>query len=427
MNKVQMEQDFKQLSMGKNPALQMQNYYKKKRKEMFLLLVMCLVVFICAAVSDYQNSIIENNYLFRKENGGGKKEVSLEVKVNDEVWQEVPFVLEEKSYTKEELEKLEQQAMEELPKVIAGENDSLNEVSADLDLVAYLENYPFLLKWESTDTDLMDDGGSISFDRITKKEQIGLEVSFCYGEWEKTESLKVTIYPEEQEDKISLLQEALKQSEEETRENKIYQLPDSFQNQTLQWRYEKSNSALILGIIFIFMIPFISYQKDEEIHKRAKRRKQQLLYTFPEFISKLILFMEAGMSIKNAFFRMAQEYQKKKGMKKEEVYLYEEVWFVCKQMKNGLSEKEAYELLAQRCGLPCYRKLSSLLIQHLQKGSVAILENLRKESIKANEEQKAQIQKKGEEISTKLLLPMMIMLGIVMVFIMVPALFSFQM
>ena len=55
------------------------------------------------------------------------------------------------------------------------------------------------------------------------------------------------------------------------------------------------------------------------------------------------------------------------------------------------------------------------------------LDNLRKEASKSIEDKKGRIQKKGEEIGTKLMFPMMIMLLIVMVFIMVPALFSFQM
>ena len=107
--------------------------------------------------------------------------------------------------------------------------------------------------------------------------------------------------------------------------------------------------------------------------------------------------------------------------------MYEELAYVCRQMKNGLPEKEGYELLAIRCNLSNYRKLTNLLLQHIQKGSNTILENLRKEAAKAMEEKKGRIQKKGEEMGTKLLFPMMIMLLIVMVFIMVPALFSFQM
>ena len=144
--------------------------------------------------------------------------------------------------------------------------------------------------------------------------------------------------------------------------------------------------------------------------------------SFPDFISQLVLYMEAGMSVSGALFRFLQDGQRNN--KKE--YLYEELAFVCRQMKNGLPEKEGYELLAVRCNLPSYRKLSNLLIQHIQKGSNTILDNLRKEAAKAVEEKKGRIQKRGEEMGTKLLFPMMIMLLIVMVFIMVPAMFSFQ-
>ncbi len=427
MSKVQIEKDFRHLSMGRNPTEQMQKYYKKKKKEMFLISVAGIVVLLCSMFGEHKNSIIENNHLLRNENGEGKKEVSLELKINDEMWQPFSFWLEEKSYTTEEMDRLFQVAFQELEEVITGENPSLNQVCEDLNLVSSLEDYPFFLSWESSNIKILDDTGKLFFENINEKEQVELKVTFSCDEWEKAEIIKVTILPKEKEDTLFFLQETLKKTEAESRKDKIFQLPTQYEDKALQWRYTKSNAPFILGILFLFLFPFISYQKDEEIHKEAKRREQQLLFSFPEFVSKLILFMEAGMSIKSSIFRISEDYQKKKRLKKESIYLYEELWFICKQMKNGLSEKEGYELLAARCNLPCYRKLSSLLIQHLQKGSVTILDNLRRESLKANEEQKGQIQKKGEEISTKLLFPMIIMLGIVMVFIMVPALFSFQM
>ena len=131
------------------------------------------------------------------------------------------------------------------------------------------------------------------------------------------------------------------------------------------------------------------------------------------------------MSIKGAFFRIGEDYRKKE--KKKENYLYTELLYVCRQMRNGLTEKSAYELLGKRCDLSCYKKLSGLLIQQLQKGGSGILESLREESARASEEEKRRIQKKGEEMGTKLLFPMILMLAIVMIFILVPALLSFQM
>ena len=86
----------------------------------------------------------------------------------------------------------------------------------------------------------------------------------------------------------------------------------------------------------------------------------------------------------------------------------------------------AYELLGSRCGLPLYRKLSTLLIQNVQKGAAGMLDTLRQESWKVNEERKNQIKRKGEEAGTKLLFPMMLMLGMVMILVIVPACFAFQ-
>ena len=59
-------------------------------------------------------------------------------------------------------------------------------------------------------------------------------------------------------------------------------------------------------------------------------------------------------------------------------------------------------------------------------GLGTILESLREESRKANEEKRNLVKRKGEEAGTKLLFPMILLLGIVMVLILVPAVFTFQ-
>ena len=278
---------------------------------------------------------------------------------------------------------------------------------------------------KSSKEEIINSDGKLIFAEEFLDESVELTAIFSYENWEKEYVMPVHVSAGKPKELLPSLEEELKIQEGRTREKRQFHLPENVGNQLLQWRYPPGNSSLILGILFLFMIPFISYEKDQEIHNQAKRRSTQLQESFPEFISKLILLMEAGMNIRGAFFRIGEEYQKKRQFKKD--YLYEEVLYVCRQMKNGLTEREGYELLGKRCGLACYKKLSGLLIQHLQKGGSSILESLREESARAKEEQKRALQKKGEEMGTKLLLPMIIMLAIVMVFIMVPALYSFQM
>ena len=68
-----------------------------------------------------------------------------------------------------------------------------------------------------------------------------------------------------------------------------------------------------------------------------------------------------------------------------------------------------------------YRTLSALLVQHLQKGSQGIELMLEEEAEKAQEMRKQQARILGEQASTKLLFPMVLMLLIVFVILLVPA------
>lgn len=422
MSKIQIEKDFRELIPGGNVGNQIQQYYKTKKKEMCMLLIFVLFLLGISFYSEYQFRRPEENKLERNAYGEGKKEVALEIKVNEEKWDSLVMTLEEKEYTEEEITQLYQMAAKELPNSIIKNNSDLKKITSALELVTVLDEYPFRISWNSSRPEIIDEDGEVYFENVTQEIEVSLKALFQYGEWEREEVILVKVLPKSENDYLFYLSKSLKEKEGVTRAEKDFLLPDTYQENSLQWRYPSSNSTIVLGILFFIILPFVSYQKDAEIHRKIQKRREELMDSFPDFISQLVLYMEAGMSVSGALFRFLQDGQRNN--KKE--YLYEELAFVCRQMKNGLPEKEGYELLAVRCNLPSYRKLSNLLIQHIQKGSNTILDNLRKEAAKAVEEKKGRIQKRGEEMGTKLLFPMMIMLLIVMVFIMVPAMFSFQ-
>ena len=419
MSRAQIEKDLRELYGERHLKQHLKEYYLTKRKEMVILLAAVIVIIILSFIFEYQQTKIENNILYRNSKGVGKQEYQLEIKLGEEKWQPFSVILDEKEYTNEELDYLADIAMQEIPKEILDENTDLNNVGTNLNLMTQIGEYPFSIQWESSDPEKLENDGTLNLENITKEETIELRAVFQYEQWVKENSISLTLIPKNKENDLYALSESIQKSQSENRERKEFTLPDIYNDKLIQWKYPLNNSTRVIILIFLLVVPFISYQKDMEVHRKVKVRKEQLLYTFSEFISRFILYIEAGMSVKNALMRMDRE-------NKTNDYLYQEVSFICRQMRNGLPEKDGYELLAKRCNLPCYRKLSSLLIQHVEKGSITILDNLRIEAKKAQEEQKGRIQKKGEEISTKLLFPMIIMLGIVMVFIMVPALFSFQ-
>ena len=83
----------------------------------------------------------------------------------------------------------------------------------------------------------------------------------------------------------------------------------------------------------------------------------------------------------------------------------------------GTSEVIAYERFGRRVKLLPYLRFSSLIAQNVKKGSGELLNQL--------EERKELAKRLGEEAATKLLIPMVLMLLIVLSIIMVPGMLSF--
>lgn len=424
VNKEQIIKEFSQLYIGQNPGQLAEQYFQRKRKEMLLIIASAVFIVIVCGIGAVLNSKVENNIINRKEGKSTKEEIRLQMKTEGENWQDIILELYPKEYSEEELDRMFLEVCEKLPVLICMENENLQSICSDLNLVQEISGYPFFIRWESSENSVIDEEGKLSWEEEVADEEVELTAIFTYNDWEKVYTIPVRIQMKREKNLVSSLKEDLQQQEEETRKEAFFCLPTLFMENSLEWRYSLDNTYLALGLLFVFLIPLISYLKDREIYNQSGKRKHQLQESFPDFISRLILLMEAGLNIQGAFFRIGEDYLKKREGKQD--YLYEEIIYICRQMKNGLTEKEGYELLGKRCGLSCYKKLSGLLIQQLHKGGNGILESLKEEATKAGDEQKRNIQKKGEEMGTKLLFPMILMLAIVMIFIMVPALFSFQ-
>ena len=160
--------------------------------------------------------------------------------------------------------------------------------------------------------------------------------------------------------------------------------------------------------------------RDKDLDKKLKERDRELEADYPEMVSKLSLYIGAGMSTRMAWRKMVEEY-KQKGIRR---YVYEEMLLCCREMDRGMSEMQAYQLFAKRCRLQKYVKLISLLEQNSRLGAAGFLSTMRSECKDALQERKANARRLGEEAGTKLLLPMIMMLAIVMVVIIVPAFVS---
>lgn len=119
--------------------------------------------------------------------------------------------------------------------------------------------------------------------------------------------------------------------------------------------------------------------------------------------------------------RLAREYEKERQDGGKKRYVYEELCVLLQEMRDGVSETKAIERFGKRCRLLPYLRFSSVITQNMKKGAEGLLAILETEALESLEQRKERALQLGEKAGTKLLFPMILMLGIVMGIIMVPA------
>lgn len=394
-----------------------------------ILLVVFVGDLLCAAVwaGAHGNArLVDGSLLYRRAFGEGDVEVDLLAEIPGIQEETFTCLVKERKLTQEELEKSFAGAKALLPEAILGENDCLEDVRKDLRLVTKLEGYPFRISWESGAYSLVNVDGKIHNGELTQGEVVTLTAQFCYEDWVREEELFVQVNPvvyTPQEAIRAGIEELLREREERTESEEAMTLPERIGTEPLVWKEIIEDSSGYFLILVLFAAGVFYWGRSRELDQRLEARRRELLLDYPEIVNKLALYMGAGMTVRNAFLKMGEDYKRQREVRKK--YVYEEILMTCYELQGGKSEMEAYDHFGKRCQVQSYIKLSALLSQNIRKGSNDLLRMLRQEAENAFIQRKNLAKKLGEEAGTKLLLPMMMMLCIVMVIIMIPAYFSF--
>lgn len=412
---------------GKRQRYQVQAFYIRQCSFVLLVLFVGNLLSLCVAISARMDNFIEEGgHIDRKEYGQGDLDLALSAQVEGEEPEEFFYTVTEQKYTPEEISRIFEEAVLNLPMAILDRNESPENVTEDLNLFTFMEGYPFQIYWESSNYSLVQTDGSVQNEDLKEAEIVMLTACFRYEEQEFEEQFPVQIRPAvltEREQLRKCIEEALEEQDQVCRTESSLVLPDQIGSRKIIWKEVIQDSSGYLFLLTCAAAVLIFLSGNKSMERSLEERNRELLRDYPEIVHKLVLYMGAGMTIRNAFGKMGEDYKKLK-QSKQKRYAYEEIVLLCHELQSGVSETEAYAHLGKRCRIQPYMKLSALLSQNLRKGNSDLLSKLRQEAETAFEERKNRAKKAGEEAGTKLLLPMMIMLCIVMVLIMIPAYFT---
>ena len=428
ISRRQLENKLKTLQPAVSVPVQVKEYYLTQYSTVLTVLFVGVLICLAAWWSAHSSPrLMEGSYIWRNTYGEGDIPIELVAQIEGEEEETFQYIVGERKYTEEEAEALYQAAVAILPEVIIGRNDSLEDVRYDLDLVTRIEGYPFELAWESSSYALINTDGAVDNTELQEGIVVMLTAHFRYEQWSWDHLMYVQVNPvlyTYREMLRGRIEELLHIQEERTGSEEAMVLPDSMESEPIVWREIIEDGSGYLMLLVLLAVGVLYWGSGRELDRQLDQRKRELLLDYPEIVNKLALYMGAGMTIRNAFAKMGEDY--KKYRKERRRYVYEEILITCHELQSGRSEGEAYDHFGKRCQIPAYMKLCTLLSQNIRKGSNDLLHMLRQEADNAFVERKNLAKKLGEEAGTKLLLPMMMMLCIVMVIIMIPAYFSFM-
>ena len=170
-------------------------------------------------------------------------------------------------------------------------------------------------------------------------------------EEEREETQDQDIAPEQQQKKE--LEEAIANYNLEKNDPDYYYLPARWKGKQLEWEKPGSNTGNLLSFLFLITGTVLFLVKRREGQAALVKRQEELLMDYPGLIMKFTLLVQAGMTVRKIFQKMASDYQRKQGKQKR--IAYEEILIVCHEMDSGVSEMEAYRRFGERCGQVKYK------------------------------------------------------------------------
>lgn len=418
--------NLKQLYPAQKSADLARKYYLKKLQySLAVLLAGCFMALAWQLKLDLQDSSLQDNSLRRNSFEDGSYQSTITARYAGEK-EKYTLEISPRILTAEETETYYKRFCKEISDLIQGENESLQQVTCNLQLENTYQGYPFEVEWKSECPDLLRSSGQIHLPEIVT--QVGLQAFLSYQgrQWEIPLQVRIlsredTLKRKQGVSSREAVRQYLQNLEEQTRDRDDFLLPERIGNMPVDW--QKTGRGYCRGVVLAALAVsiLIFFLKDLDLKRDLEKQRKEMQRKYPEIVYRLSLYLGAGMTVKRAVCKVAEDYEQRKAWNRHKERIYEEMLFIRRELETGMPEREVYEEFGKRTGVLEYIRLGSLLTQNLKKGSVLLVQRLQEEMQQSMTDQIRRGKQLGEEAETRLLLPMVLLLMVVMIMVVLPA------
>lgn len=169
----------------------------------------------------------------------------------------------------------------------------------------------------------------------------------------------------------------------------------------------------VMGGAFLSILLPVSMVKD--LSKKVLLRDQDIVMELPELLNKMILLVGAGENVQKAIVHCV-------GRKSEDKHpLYVELRKMVGDWEGGHSFQQAFEQFSKRCALQEVSIFTTTVLLNFRRGGNDFVLALRDLSRVLWEKRKAIARTRGEQASSKLVFPMVVIFMVVIVLVGAPA------
>ncbi len=393
---------------------------KKEKKKLVFIYVL---IFFSAILMDISKIDRESGFLVREEPEG--EERSLDLILNaDGILENYIYEVEIKpqKLTETEARNFIKMAKDEIDeKILLMDKEIPVEEVYGSELVE--------TEWYFSPSGYVKNDGSIRFEELKEEKQlITASVTLKCSGYEEIYQFPIVIQKPKLSKEEEILEEIAKflEAENEREGTETFVLPEEVAGVTVSWSKPKEN--LTLKIVFLEMVSFvlILVSQKKQRAKEEEQRNRRIELTYSEVVSQLVVLLEAGMTTRQAWSYIGKQFDNRKKTDERNDPVTEAIIHLNQKLKEGESERRAYQQFGDELGVFCYRRLMRTLTGNLEKGNTQLCTYLEEESRRAYEERVLLAKKLGEEASTKMLIPLMLMLVLVMAAVMMPAIIGFS-
>lgn len=161
----------------------------------------------------------------------------------------------------------------------------------------------------------------------------------------------------------------------------------------------KNSTILLLGL-FASLLGY--YAPESIIDRKAKKRKEAMNRELPNVLTSLAIVTDAGLNLVPALEILVKQSKGKSELLGEMKRAIDEI-------NIGISQKEAFLRMSNRCDVEEVRYFISALIQGIEKGNSGLTKVIRTQAEESWQKRKFKAKELAEKASMKLFLPLLCM------------------